>query len=123
MWNTQYANRKCQDFEKIREHKMHLERLVTIKRVIDIKEPNKPGFLVHKAKNEKMTEENNMKVNYENLVLLGKIRDIENKPSPYNNAVVKPIRCPAFDKTTFQRKKKNFEIDKENLVYLVTYIP
>lgn len=118
MWRTQYANRKCNEYEKIREHKMMLERLVTAKSVINIKEPNKPNFLVHKAKKEQIEMENKMKVNYENRVLLTKIIEIESKPSPYNPLILQPKKCPAFDKdkNSFHKKKEKFELDKENLV-------
>jgi len=116
MWNTHYSNRRCNEIEKIREHKMHLERLVTAKPILDVKEPHKPMFLVQRAKKEATEAEKKSKINYENRVLLGKIVHIENKPSPYNLNIVAPSRCPAFDKTYFMKKKKKYELDKENLV-------
>jgi hypothetical protein len=119
MWNTHYSNRRCNELEKIKEHKMHLERIVTVKTMLDMKEPKKPRFLVERSKKEKMEEENKKKIFYENNVLLGKIIDIEKKPSQYNPYLLVPARCPAYDKTTFQIKKKKFEIDKENLVRIV----
>jgi hypothetical protein len=118
MWTTHYSNRRCNEIEKIKEHKMHLERLVTVKTMLDIKEPKKPGFLVFKAKKEKMEQEKKMKINFENRVLLTKIIDIEKKPSPYNPVILLPARCPAYDKTTYQIKKKKYDLDKNNLVNL-----
>lgn len=111
-----YSNRLCNEYNRIREHKNHLERIVTIKPVIDIKEPSKPSFLIFKAKKEKMEQEKMNKINYENNVLLTKIIDIVNKPSPYNpmNLQVKP--CPAFSKLEYIQRKKKFDIDQENLV-------
>ncbi len=116
MWNTHYSNRRCNEIEKIREHKMHLERLVTTKSALDVKEPLKPAFLVHKAKKEKMEQEKQMKIYYENNVLVKKIIDITNKPSPYNVVSLQVQRCPAYDKTYYQVKKKKLDLDKENLV-------
>jgi len=49
MWNLNYANRKCNEFEKQREHLQHLERITNIRCAIDKKEPKKPTFLFHKA--------------------------------------------------------------------------
>jgi hypothetical protein len=56
MWGLSYANRKCNEYERIREHRMHLERLITIRPSIDDREPKKPRFLVERAKKEKMEE-------------------------------------------------------------------
>lgn len=116
MWNTHYSNRKCNEIEKIKEHKMHLERIVTVKTTLDMKQPKKPRFLVERSKKEKCEGEKKNKIFYENNVLLGKIIEIEKKPSQYNADMLVPSRCPAFDKTTFQIKKKKYEIDKENMV-------
>ena len=116
MWNLHYSNRKCNEIEKIKDHKRHLERIVTVKPMLDVKAPVKPGFLTKRSKKEATEKEFNDKVSYENKVLLGKIIEIEKKPSSYNPVLLLPSRCPAFDKTTFQIKRKKFEIDKENLV-------
>lgn len=48
MWNLNYANRKCNEYEKQREHLQHLERLTNIKCSIDLKKPKKPTFLLNK---------------------------------------------------------------------------
>ncbi len=111
-----YSNGKCQTYEKIRDHNMHIERILTAKPIIDIKEPSKPSFLVFRAKKEKMEQEKLSKISYENNVLLKKIITIESKPSPYNPANLQVKYCPAFDKTYFVSKKKKWDIDKENLV-------
>ena len=116
MWNFQFSNRRCNEIEKIKEHKMHLERLVTAKPILDVKEPHKPGFLVHRSKKEAIEAEKKSKINYENRVLLGKIVEIENKPSPYNHSLLQPSRCPAYDKTYYMKKKKKYDLDSENLV-------
>ena len=95
---------------------MHLERIVTVKTTLDVKQPKKPKFLIERSKKEKTEEEKKNKIFYENNVLLGKIIEIEKKPSPYNPNLLLPTRCPAFDKTTFQIKKRKYEIDNENMV-------
>lgn len=56
MWHLQINNRKCNEFEKIRSHKMFLEKIYSIKPSIDIKEPKKPSFLIFKAKKEVMAQ-------------------------------------------------------------------
>ena len=117
MWNTYYSNRKCNEIEKIKDHKRHLERIITVKPMLDVKEPMKPRFLTLNAKKEAVDYEKKKKIYYENRVLLGKIIEIEKKPSPYNHTLLKPSRCPAYDKTTYQIKKKTTDIDRENLVY------
>lgn len=49
MWNLNYANRKCNEQEKEREHFQHLERITNIKGSLDIKKPKKPSFLIYKT--------------------------------------------------------------------------
>ena len=51
-----YSNRKLKEYEKIREHRMHLERLVTVRSSIDKKEPIKPLFMKERLKKEKIEE-------------------------------------------------------------------
>ncbi len=49
MWHCNYSNRKCNEFEKQREHLQHLERITNAKSVVDKKEPKKPTFLFSKS--------------------------------------------------------------------------
>jgi hypothetical protein len=126
MWNLSYGNRKCNEYERIREHRMHLERIVTVKPSIDYKEPKKPTFLAERAKKEKMEEgksylkiiENRMKINYENNVLLKKIIEIEQKPSAYHPYKMNPKRCPAFDdiNKNYRNIYEKSKLDNQNLV-------
>jgi len=55
MWHLNYANRKCNEFEKQREHMQHLERITNAKSAVDKKEPKKPSFLFRKG--NKITRE------------------------------------------------------------------
>lgn len=56
MWNITISNKKCNEFDKIRDHRLHLERLITSKARLDQTTPNKPSFLMYKAKKLKMEE-------------------------------------------------------------------
>ena len=62
------------------------------------------------------------KTYYENTVLLKKILEIENKPSPYNPVNLKTKKCPAYEKTDFVSKRKINEIHSENAVSLFTFV-
>ncbi len=64
MWNYAFPNRRCNEYDKIRvnqcffylkEHKLHLERVVTVKPKVDLKEPALPSFLMPKNKKEKVS--------------------------------------------------------------------
>jgi hypothetical protein len=121
MWNLHYGNRSCNTFEKIRDHNMHIERVLTTKSTLDKNGPLKPSFLVYKAKKEQMEDERKDKIAYENRVLLKKIIRIENKASPYNPVNLQVKRCPAYDNKLHYHHKSRFEIDKENLVSYLSY--
>lgn len=56
MWNISISNQKCFELDKIREHRLHLERLATSKSLVNISSPNKPSFLIYKAKKLMMEE-------------------------------------------------------------------
>jgi hypothetical protein len=56
MWNLNYCNRKCNEYERYRDHIQHLERLTKIKCSLDQKQPKKPYFLFNK-KNKITSEE------------------------------------------------------------------
>jgi hypothetical protein len=132
MWNLTYSNQKCYEIEKIREHRLHLERIVTMKKGIDIKEPHKPSFLVFKAKKEIMEEgnyfkilfyiEKNSKINYENQILLKRIIEIENKPSTYHPVNVQVKECPAFDKNFYVNKRKKYNLEQDNMVSYINFL-
>lgn len=116
MWNTLYANRIVNFHNKIKEQRLHLERLVTMKPVIDIAEPYKPSFLKTRLKKEQMEEEKQNVIDYENTLLHNKIVEAKIKPGYYNAEVLSPKRYPAFDKKkhTYAKAKKEFDIDVSN---------
>ena len=84
MWNLYHSNRSCNTHEKIKDHNMHIDRVLSAKSTLDKNGPIKPSFLVYKAKKEQMEEESKDKIGYENDNLLKKIIRIESKTSPYN---------------------------------------
>ncbi len=117
MWNSQFSNSRCNEMEKIKEQKMHLERLITSKSTMSMEEPMKPSFLYTRSKKEQIEKEKRTKIDYENGVLVKKIVEITNKPSPYNIERCRIPRCPAFDKNTYAyvKNKKKYDIDVDNL--------
>jgi hypothetical protein len=55
MWALQYANRKCDQHERFRDHRMFLQRIITKKPVVNNRdEPLKPLFLSNRAKKGQM---------------------------------------------------------------------
>ena len=59
---------------------------------------------------------------YENTVILKKILEIENKPSPYHPVNLKIKKCPALEKTDFVYREKRENIHKENAVRFNRYL-
>ncbi len=51
-------------------------------------------------------------------MLLKKILEIENKPSPYNPVNLKVKKCPAYEKTDYVNKQKRNDIHRENEVII-----
>jgi len=142
MWNLTFSNRRCNEYDKIKvkfitliwnkEHKLHLERVITIKPRIILKEPLIPSFLLNKSKKEKVSQKQSMfainifklveinrKVGYENRVLLKKIIDIENKNSAYHPCNVQVKYCPAFEKKSYTKNFHKSLLKKENIVSCV----
>lgn len=117
MWNQAYSNRICNFREKIREQSMHLERLFTIKPIIDSREPYQPAFLKTQACKEQIEEDKRIIVDYENRVLKGKLHEVSVKPSQYNLIILSPKHYPAFDKRKEEYKtlKKNYDIYQSNV--------
>ena len=119
MWNLYHSNRSCNTHEKIKDHNMHIERVLTAKSTLDRNGPIKPSFLVYKAKKEQMEDERKDKIGYENDLLIKKIIKIESKTSPYNPVNLQVKICPAFNNKVYYHQKNRFEIDKENLVCFI----
>ena len=125
MWNTQYNNRLCFIQDKIREQRLHLERLFNMQPVIVDDPPFVPKFLQTRLKKEEIEKERQNKIFYENMLLTKKITEVELKPSYYNSKKLHPKIYPAFkNKKNFRYHeiKKQEDIDKSNfnLLYRIT---
>jgi hypothetical protein len=59
MWNIIYSNSNCKNWNRLKEHKGHLERLIEIKKSIDIKIPKQPKFLKEKGCKKEIQRELN----------------------------------------------------------------
>ena len=122
MWNLAYANRVCNEHERFREHRTHINKLLMTKTFLDIESPYKPQFLMNKCNHTQNEINRNLKITYENDNLLGKIRKIEKNYSKYHPTKIIVKDCPAYRKTNFRKESMQKEIDTENYVRLVIII-
>ena len=115
MWNNiTHGNTNMNRFERLMEHKGHLERLAQIKKVINTKNPKTPSFISKKMINPGARMERALKILYENKVIYNRMYDIRNKTSPYSACMNIPSKCPAYELLTHHRLKKNVTIKTEN---------
>lgn len=116
MWNTRYSNRIVNFHNKIREQRLHLERLVTIKPMVDIKEPYQPAFLKKNLKKKEMEEEKQATIDYQNRIYTRKIIEAAIKPGYYNSEILSPKKYPAFEKEKhfYSKAKEQYDINKSN---------
>ena len=115
MWNNiTHGNTNMNRFERLMEHKGHLERLAQTKNVVDTKNPKKPSFITKKMIEPGNRLERALKIHYENQVIYNRMYDIRNKTSPYSACMNIPSKCPAYELLTHHRLKKNDVIKTEN---------
>lgn len=116
MWSLQYQNGIVNQFDKLNEQRLHIERVLSVKGKTNTSRPLKPKFLKTKLKKAQMEEEEKEKIDYENHNLLLKIIKAELNPSKYSISVT-PKECPAFNKDIMyeKRMKKEFDKYKNNL--------
>lgn len=115
MWNNiTHGNTNMNRFERLMEHKGHLERLAQAKNVINTKNPKIPSFISKKMINPGNRMERALKIHYENQVIYNRMYGIRNKTSPYSACINMPAKCPAYELLTYHRLKKNVEIKSEN---------
>ena len=115
MWNNiTHGNTNMNRFERLMEHKGHLERLAQIKKVINTKNPKTPSFISKKMINPGSRMERALKILYENKVIYNRMYDIRNKTSPYSACMNIPSKCPAYELLTHHRLKKNVTIKTDN---------
>lgn len=116
MWNLTYTNRVCNEHERFKDHKVHVNKLLVVNSYLDTKPPYKPLFLVNKCNRTQNELDKNLKINYENRNLLGKIKTIEKKHSLYHPSKIVVKDCPAYNKTNFVKNTYQKRIDNENMV-------
>ena len=116
MWNLTYVNKTCYSQDKFREHKTHINKVISARSYIDTTCPYVPLFLLNKNNKTQNEINKNIKINYENRNLLNKIDVIEKKPSQYHPLNIKVTKCPAYIKTDFVKNKRMLNIDNENMV-------
>ena len=116
MWNTKFSNSIINFHYKTREQNLHLERLVTIRPVIDKTSPYKPLFLDRRLTKKELNEEKQSQVDYINNLLRGKIAEAHMKPSDYNSKLLSPKKYSAFQKGrhTYTKAKKLRDIKLSN---------
>lgn len=115
MWNNiTHGNTNMNRFERLMEHKGHLERLVQIKKVINTKNPKTPSFISKKMINPGSRMERCLKIKYENEVLYERMEEIFKKTSPYSACRNIPSKCPAFELLSHYRNRKKLLIKIEN---------
>ena len=115
MWNNiTHGNTNMNRFERLMEHKGHLERLAQTKNVIDTKNPKIPSFITKKMIDPGNRMERALKIHYENQVIYNRMYEIRNKTSPYSACMNIPSKCPAYELLTYHRLKKNNVLKTEN---------
>jgi hypothetical protein len=114
MWNLISGNTNMNKFERLMNHKGHLERLAQSKKTINTKKPKTPSFFAKKKINAGLRLERALKILYENKVLFGKMYDIHNKMSPYSAKINLPSKCPAFVSLPNQKNREKVVISNEN---------
>ena len=111
MWNYEYVNSICNEAEKVNNHRLHIERVLSVKGQTDTSKPYYPKFLKLKLKKYVMEEEENEKIKNENRNLLYRILKSGFLPSKYS-IIYPPKPCPAFDKEKMYNKRKKEELEK-----------
>jgi hypothetical protein len=125
MWNLAYANRKCNALDKFVDHKLFLERIASSKPALKISSPQVFPFLKIKAKKINLEEgksmiliiiENNIKISYENDLIMKKIIEYETHKTSYHPDMQKHYPHPSsnrFSKTSYS----SFEVKRNNSVF------
>ena len=110
MKKTLYLNQICYSLDKERDQFLHLRRLYTIKPTMKIDPPIKPKFLkINKSKLLKRAQ-TQLRIDYENDILYGKIREINSKTGEYNEKKLKPKNdYPAFRRSYYNYKYQDIE--------------
>lgn len=118
MWNLKHLNLRCLQKERLYQHKIHLENLLSAKSNLKTKGPKCPSFLANQISLKDFLSIQAHKLNYDNLVLYKQLKFFSSF-SPYSkdNKKMIPRYCPALDKVRFNFDKieREREINKENI--------
>ena len=119
MWNLTYTNRVCNEHERFRDHRTHVNKLLMVRTHVETKSPYVPLFLSNKCNNTQNVIERKIKIDYENNNLIGKIKSIERTNSVHHPRKIIVKECPAYTKTLFVKHKTQKHIDIENSVFFL----
>ena len=115
MWNnTTHGNTNMNRFERLMEHKGHLERLAQIKTVLNTKTPKTPSFISKKMIKPVVRLERALKIHHDNQVIFNRMYEIKTKNSPYSACMNIPSKCPAYELFGHHRSRKKEIIKTEN---------
>ena len=114
MWNITHGNTNMNRFERLMEHRGHLERLAQTKSVLNTKTPIIPSFISKKMVDPGSRMDRALKIKYENEIIYSRLKELLNKKSPYHPINTLPAKCPAYELLSYHRLKKNKNIRKEN---------
>ena len=114
MWNLISGNANMNKFERLMNHRGHLERLIKSKKVINTEKPKIPSFIFKKEKNKVYKIEKALNICYQNKVLYNRMNEIHHKFSQYSKQMNIPLRCPSFESIKNDNLKKKINIKNEN---------
>lgn len=116
MWNIKSSNRILNYYFKTREQNQHLERLITIRPVIDKSSPYKPIFLDKRLTKKELEVEKQKEIDDINNLIRQNIAETFTKPSKYNSQLLSPKKYSAFQKDVhvYSKTKKKKDIKKSN---------
>ena len=104
MWRLRKNNLIISDSDNFFVHKVHLERLLHAKPLIQNNSPIIPSFFKKKLSSKELLRTKRQKIYYENAIIFNRLLEINNSLSNYSYKN-KPAYCPAFDKRKFTYNK------------------
>ena len=109
-----YTNTNCNNWNRLMEHRGHLERIALAKKMIDTKTPNQPKFFKEAACKKAMKKEFNRQIDIDNNLLYKKMYELKIHHSPYAKElnIIQP--CPAFESLSYNKWRKQKVIEREN---------
>ena len=109
-----YTNTNCNNWNRLMEHRGHLERIALAKKMIDTKTPNQPKFFKEAACKKAMKKEFNRQIDIDNNILYKKMYELKIHHSPYAKELNIPQPCPAFESLSYNKWRRQKVIEKEN---------